>query len=73
MKKEKNLLDAQYEKKLREIHQLEEELGAVKQSLKQSQNFAEEMKSESCFQICMSLVTFLTMHVCCNTVSFIVN
>lgn len=31
------------------------------------------MKSESCFQICMSLVTFLTMHVCCNTVSFIVN
>lgn len=49
MKKEKNLLDAQYEKKLREIHQLEEELGAVKQSLTQSQNFAEEMKSELCF------------------------
>uniref|UniRef100_A0A8C3L4U2 Centromere protein F n=1 Tax=Chrysolophus pictus TaxID=9089 RepID=A0A8C3L4U2_CHRPC len=50
VKKEKNLLDAQYEKKLREIHQLEEELGAVKESLKQSQNFAEEMKNKNTSQ-----------------------
>ncbi|XP_021245702.1 centromere protein F isoform X2 [Numida meleagris] len=50
VKKEKNLLDSQYEKKLREIHQLEEELQTVKQSLKQSQNFAEEMKKKNTFQ-----------------------
>ncbi|OXB77919.1 UNVERIFIED_CONTAM: hypothetical protein H355_015205 [Colinus virginianus] len=50
VKKEKNLLDAQYEKKLREIHQLEEELETVKQSLKQSQNFAEEMKNKNASQ-----------------------
>ncbi|XP_065602255.1 centromere protein F [Cyrtonyx montezumae] len=50
VKKEKNLLDAQYEKKLQEIHQLEEELETVKQSLKQSQNFAEEMKNKNTSQ-----------------------
>jgi len=46
VKQEKNLLDCQLEKKLQEIHRLEEELDMIKQSLKQSQNFAEEMKSE---------------------------
>ncbi|OXB65324.1 hypothetical protein ASZ78_002516 [Callipepla squamata] len=50
VKKEKNLLDAQYEKKLREIHRLEEELETAKQSLKQSQNFAEEMKNKNTSQ-----------------------
>ncbi|KAM8809849.1 centromere protein F [Eudromia elegans] len=50
LKKEKNLLDCQFEKKMREIHQLEEELKAIKQSLKQSQNFAEEMKNKNIFQ-----------------------
>ncbi|XP_025904199.1 centromere protein F isoform X2 [Nothoprocta perdicaria] len=50
LKKEKNLLDCQFEKKLREIHQLEEELKTIKQSLKQSQNFAEEMKNKNIFQ-----------------------
>nr|XP_009667290.1 PREDICTED: centromere protein F [Struthio camelus australis] len=50
LKKEKNLLDCQFEKKLQEIHQLEEELKTIKQSLKQSQNFAEEMKNKSIFQ-----------------------
>ncbi|XP_072188475.1 centromere protein F [Excalfactoria chinensis] len=50
VKKEKNLLDSQHEKKLREIRQLEEELGAVKQSLKQSQSFAEEMKNKNTSQ-----------------------
>ncbi|NXI74638.1 CENPF protein, partial [Anseranas semipalmata] len=50
VKREKNLLDLQLEKKLREIHQLEGELETVKQSLKQSQNFAEEMKNKNTFQ-----------------------
>ncbi|KGL74038.1 Centromere protein F, partial [Tinamus guttatus] len=50
LKKEKNLLDCQFEKKLREIHQLEEELKTTKQSLKQSQIFAEEMKNKNIFQ-----------------------
>lgn len=50
VKQEKNLLDLKFEKKLQEIHQLEEELETVKQSLKQSQNFAEEMKNKNVFQ-----------------------
>ncbi|XP_075352539.1 centromere protein F [Mycteria americana] len=50
VKQEKKLLDSQLEKKLREIHQLEEELNTIKQSLKQSQNFAEEMKTKNTFQ-----------------------
>ncbi|XP_076190679.1 centromere protein F [Aptenodytes patagonicus] len=50
VKQEKNLLDCQLEKKLQEIHQLEEELNMIKQSLKQSQNFAEEMKNKNTFQ-----------------------
>ncbi|XP_074945003.1 centromere protein F isoform X2 [Phalacrocorax aristotelis] len=50
MKQEKNLLDCQLEKKMQEIQQLEEELNAIKQSLKQSQNFAEEMKNKNAFQ-----------------------
>nr|XP_013805190.1 PREDICTED: centromere protein F [Apteryx mantelli mantelli] len=50
LKKEKNLLNCQFEKKLRKIHQLEEELKIIKQSLKQSQNFAEEMKNKNIFQ-----------------------
>uniref|UniRef100_A0A8C9MR96 Centromere protein F n=1 Tax=Serinus canaria TaxID=9135 RepID=A0A8C9MR96_SERCA len=47
VKQEKNLLNCQLEKKSREIHQLEEELSVIKQSLKQSQNFAEEMKNKN--------------------------
>ncbi|XP_068041797.1 centromere protein F isoform X2 [Anomalospiza imberbis] len=47
VKQEKNLLNCQLEKKLQEIHQLEEELNMIKQSLKQSQNFAEEMKNKN--------------------------
>ncbi|XP_010160241.1 PREDICTED: centromere protein F, partial [Eurypyga helias] len=50
VKQEKNLLDCQLEKKLQEIHQLEEELNMIKQSLKKSQNFAEEMKNKNTFQ-----------------------
>ncbi|XP_051470327.1 centromere protein F [Apus apus] len=50
VKQEKNLLDCELEKKLQEIHQLEEELNMMKQSLKQSQNFAEEMKNKNIFQ-----------------------
>ncbi|XP_071434685.1 centromere protein F [Pithys albifrons albifrons] len=50
VKQEKNLLDCQLQKKLQEVHQLEEELNTVKQSLKQSQNFAEEMKNRNTFQ-----------------------
>ncbi|XP_025958123.2 centromere protein F isoform X3 [Dromaius novaehollandiae] len=50
LKKEKNLLDCQFEKKLQKIHQLEEELKTIKQSLKQSQNFAEEMRNKNIFQ-----------------------
>ncbi|KFZ61503.1 Centromere protein F, partial [Antrostomus carolinensis] len=50
VKEEKNLLDCQLEKKLQEIHQLEVELNTIKQSLKQSQNFAEEMKNKHTFQ-----------------------
>uniref|UniRef100_A0A8C2T6M7 Centromere protein F n=1 Tax=Coturnix japonica TaxID=93934 RepID=A0A8C2T6M7_COTJA len=50
VKKKKNLLDSQHEKKLQEIRQLEEELAAVKQSLKQSQSFAEEMKNKNTSQ-----------------------
>ncbi|KAM6406826.1 centromere protein F [Pluvialis apricaria] len=49
VKQEKNLLHCQLEKKLQEIHQLEEELNTIKQSLKQSQNFAEEMKNKNTF------------------------
>ncbi|XP_035176862.1 centromere protein F isoform X2 [Oxyura jamaicensis] len=50
VKQEKNLLDLQFEKKLQEIHRLEEELETAKQSLKQSQIFAEEMKNKNAFQ-----------------------
>ncbi|XP_009947335.1 PREDICTED: centromere protein F [Leptosomus discolor] len=50
VKHEKNLLYCQLEKKLQEIHELEEELDTIKQSLKQSQNFAEEMKNKNSFQ-----------------------
>ncbi|XP_062427803.1 centromere protein F [Rhea pennata] len=50
LKKEKILLDCEFEKKLREIHQFEEELKTIKESLKQSQNFAEEMKNKNIFQ-----------------------
>ncbi|XP_049689561.1 centromere protein F [Accipiter gentilis] len=50
VKQAKNLLDCKLEKKLQEIHQLEEELNIIKQSLKQSQNFAEEMKNKNTFQ-----------------------
>ncbi|XP_029891815.1 centromere protein F isoform X4 [Aquila chrysaetos chrysaetos] len=50
VKQAKNLLDCKLEKKLQEIHQLEEELNTIKQSLKQSQNFAEEMKNKNTFQ-----------------------
>ncbi|KFP71401.1 Centromere protein F, partial [Acanthisitta chloris] len=50
LRQEKNLLDCQLGKKLQEIHQLEEELNTIKQSLKQSQNFAEEMKNKNSFQ-----------------------
>ncbi|OPJ72283.1 centromere protein F [Patagioenas fasciata monilis] len=49
-KQQKNLLDCQLEKKLQEIHQLEEELSTIKQSLKQSQDFAAEMKNMNAFQ-----------------------
>nr|XP_054486177.1 centromere protein F [Agelaius phoeniceus] len=47
VKQEKNLLNCQLEKKSREIHQLEEEVNMIKKSLKQSQNFAEEMKNKN--------------------------
>ncbi|XP_031360380.2 centromere protein F [Lonchura striata] len=47
LKQEENLLNCQLEKKSKEIHQLEEELNVIKQSLKQSQNFAEEMKNKN--------------------------
>ncbi|XP_053795281.1 centromere protein F [Vidua chalybeata] len=47
VKQEKNLLNCQLEKKSQEIHQLEEELNMIKQSLKLSQNFAEEMKNKN--------------------------
>ncbi|KFO83701.1 Centromere protein F, partial [Buceros rhinoceros silvestris] len=50
VKQEKNLLDCQLGKKLQEIHQLEEDLKMIKQSLKQSQSFAEEMKSKNTSQ-----------------------
>ncbi|XP_021143635.2 centromere protein F [Columba livia] len=50
VKQQKNLLDCQLEKKLQEIHQLEEELSTIKQSLKQSQDFAVEMKNKNAFQ-----------------------
>ncbi|XP_056344280.1 centromere protein F isoform X2 [Oenanthe melanoleuca] len=50
VRQEKNLLNCQLEKKSQEIHQLEEELNKIKQSLKQSQNFAEEMKSKNAVQ-----------------------
>ncbi|KAM7061111.1 centromere protein F [Acridotheres tristis] len=50
VKQEKNLLNCQLEKKSQEIHQLEEELNMIKQSLKQSQNFAEEMKNKNTVQ-----------------------
>ncbi|KAM6138594.1 LOW QUALITY PROTEIN: centromere protein F [Phoenicopterus ruber ruber] len=50
VKREKNLLDCQLEKKSQEIHRLEEELNTIKQSLKQSQNFAEEMKNKNTSQ-----------------------
>ncbi|XP_054678352.1 centromere protein F isoform X1 [Grus americana] len=50
VKQEKNLLNCQLEKKLQEIHQLEEELNTIKQTLKQSQSFAEEMKNKNTSQ-----------------------
>ncbi|XP_026702196.1 centromere protein F [Athene cunicularia] len=50
VKQEKKLLDCQLEKKIQEIHQLEEQLNMIKQSLKQSQNFAEEMKNKNTIQ-----------------------
>ncbi|XP_019371994.1 PREDICTED: centromere protein F isoform X1 [Gavialis gangeticus] len=50
VKKEKNFLNCQFDQKLREIHQLEEELKTAKQFLKQSQNFAEEMKNKNLSQ-----------------------
>ncbi|KAM9016483.1 centromere protein F [Ara ararauna] len=49
-KQEKNLLDCQLGKKLQEIHQLEEELKMINESLKQSQRFAEEMKIKNSVQ-----------------------
>lgn len=73
MKQAKNLLDCKLEKKLQEIHQLEEELNIIKQSLKQSQNFAEEMKSELCIYVCRTSVACLMMYDSYNPVSFIVN
>ncbi|XP_037751653.1 centromere protein F isoform X1 [Chelonia mydas] len=50
MKKEKNLLRCQSDQKSREIHQLEEQLKTAKQFLKESQNYAEEMKNKSLSQ-----------------------
>nr|XP_009490001.1 PREDICTED: centromere protein F [Pelecanus crispus] len=50
VKQEKNLLDCHLEKKLQEIRELEEERDMIKQSLRQSQNFAEEMKNKNTFQ-----------------------
>ncbi|KAM6279693.1 centromere protein F [Porphyrio hochstetteri] len=50
VKQEKKLLDCQLKKKLQEISQLEEELNALKQSLKHSQSFAEEMKNKNASQ-----------------------
>ncbi|XP_030413387.1 centromere protein F isoform X2 [Gopherus evgoodei] len=50
MKKEKNLLCCQSDQKSREIHQLEEELKTAKQFLKETQNYAEEMKNKSLSQ-----------------------
>ncbi|XP_063247107.1 centromere protein F [Prinia subflava] len=50
VKQEKNLLNCQLEKKLQQIHQLEEELNMIKQSLKQSQNLAEELKNKNAVQ-----------------------
>ncbi|NXX37392.1 CENPF protein, partial [Nicator chloris] len=50
VKQEKNLLNCQLEKKTQEVHQLEEELNMIKQSLKQSQNFAEELKNKNVVQ-----------------------
>ncbi|XP_058691619.1 centromere protein F [Poecile atricapillus] len=50
VKKEKNVLNCQLEKKLQDIHQLEEELNMIKQYLKQSQNFADEMKNKNAVQ-----------------------
>ncbi|KAJ7341084.1 hypothetical protein JRQ81_004794 [Phrynocephalus forsythii] len=48
VKKHNNLLNCQSAQQLQEICQLKDELGVVKQLLKQSQNFAEEMKSKNC-------------------------
>ncbi|XP_039378922.1 centromere protein F-like [Mauremys reevesii] len=42
---EKNLLRCQSDQKSQEIHQLQEELKTAKQFLKETQNYAEEMKS----------------------------
>ncbi|XP_014806270.1 PREDICTED: centromere protein F [Calidris pugnax] len=50
VKQEKNLIDCQLEKKLQEIHQLQEEFNMIRQSLKQSPNFAEGMKSKNTSQ-----------------------
>ncbi|XP_044867545.1 centromere protein F [Mauremys mutica] len=50
IKKEKNLLRCQSDQKSREIHQLEEELKTAKQFLKETQNYAEEMKNKSLSQ-----------------------
>ncbi|XP_066034376.1 centromere protein F isoform X2 [Chamaea fasciata] len=50
LNQEKNLLNCQLDKKMQEIHQLEEQLNMIKQSLKQSQNFAEELKNKNAVQ-----------------------
>ncbi|XP_068009519.1 centromere protein F-like isoform X2 [Melanerpes formicivorus] len=49
-KQENRLLNCQLEENLQQIHQLEEELSMVKQSLKQSQNFVEKMKNKNTSQ-----------------------
>ncbi|KAM9383467.1 centromere protein F [Phaethornis superciliosus] len=50
VEQKKNLLDGELEKKLQENHQLEQELNMIKQSLKESKNFAEELKNKNIFQ-----------------------
>ncbi|XP_071595731.1 centromere protein F isoform X2 [Heliangelus exortis] len=50
VEQKKNLLEGELEKKLQENHQLEQELNMIKQSLKESKNFAEEMKNKNIFQ-----------------------
>ncbi|XP_067421069.1 centromere protein F isoform X2 [Emydura macquarii macquarii] len=50
IKKEKHLLSCQSDKKSQEIRLLEEELKTAKQFLKESQNYAEELKNKSLSQ-----------------------